>query len=506
MEIISKIVSKFAANRLEEIDYFKKNPDEVQTDCFNRLIEAGKQTQFGKEHRFSDLKSLNAYGRFKQNVPIRRYEEFKPYIDRVIAGEKKLLWNSEIRWFAKSSGTTGSASKFIPISKESLEECHFRGGKDIIAVYSRLQPVNKMLAGRALAVGGSQQINSFENNSFYGDLSAVLIENLPFWANILRTPDKATALLPEWEEKIEKMADKTSKVNVTNISGVPSWTLILLKKILSLTGNKNLHEVWPNLELFVHGGVSFTPYRTEYEKIIPSPKMNYLETYNASEGFFGIQDDFEDASMLLMLDYGVFYEFVAFEDFDKEQPDTVPLEDIELNKNYAAVITTNGGLWRYMIGDTLKFTSKKPYKFVITGRTKHFINAFGEELIIDNAEKALDEACKKTKAVISEYTAAPIYMSEKNTGGHEWIIEFSTRPDDFELFAKTLDDNLKAVNTDYAAKRHKNMTLRFPKIHNARKGLFYDWMKKRGKVGGQNKVPRLTNHREYVEALLAFDK
>ncbi len=506
MEIIRKLVSKFTAKRLQQIDLFRVAPDNVQQKMFQNLTDSGRETVFGIEHGLSSVHSFHDYERFRKLVPINTYEQFQPYINRIIAGEKNVLWNSEIKWFAKSSGTTNAASKFIPISKESLEECHFRGGRDIIALYSAINPDSNILLGRALAVGGSQQINSFDNHAFYGDLSAVIIENLPAWANFLRTPDKATALLPEWEEKIEKMAEKTSKVNVTNISGVPSWTLLLLKRILEITGKTNLHEVWPNLDVFIHGGVSFSPYRSEYQKIITSPQMHYMETYNASEGFFGIQDDPNDTSMLLMLDYGIFYEFIPFDKINTENPEAIPLSDIELGKNYAIVITTNGGLWRYMIGDTVRFTSKTPYKFVITGRTKHFINAFGEELIVDNAERALHFACSKTGAVISEYSAAPIYMSEKSTGGHEWIIEFSTYPSDFQEFADALDTMLKEVNTDYAAKRHKNMTLQSPKIHVARTGLFFDWMKQRGKAGGQNKVPRLSNTRDYLDELIELNR
>ncbi len=506
MEIINKLVSKITYRRLREIADFDVKSPEIQENTLKSLLLSGKHTAFGKDHFFSDLKHTSLYDDFRQRVPVRTYEQLKPYIDRIIAGEKNVLWNSPIKWFAKSSGTTNAASKFIPISKEALENCHFRGGKDIIALYHNIKPDSKFMLGRGLVIGGSQQINSFEKNSFYGDLSAVIIENLPFWANILKTPNKATALLPEWEEKIEKMAEQTSKVNVTNISGVPSWTLVLLKRILEMTGKHNILDVWPNLELFIHGGVSFSPYRSQYQSIIQSSDMSYMETYNASEGFFGIQNDLSDSAMLLMLDYGVFYEFVPFENIYDEQPQAIPLEDVELGKNYALVITTNGGLWRYMIGDTVKFTDRNPYKFVITGRTKHFINAFGEEVIIENAEKALNFACAETGAVINEYTAAPIYMSDKNTGGHEWVIEFSRQPGDIEMFTRKLDRKLQEVNTDYAAKRHKNLTLRMPVVHLAKQGMFYEWMRQRGKAGGQNKVPRLSNNRDYIDEILKLIK
>ncbi len=505
MEIFRKLVSKITAKRLQQIDYFRLNPIEVQAQVFTDLVNAGNETVFGAEHKLSVVKSYSDYEKFCKRIPVRTYEQLQPYINRIINGEQNILWNSEIKWFAKSSGTTNAASKFIPISKESLEECHFRGGRDIIALYTAVKPDNNMLLGRSLAVGGSQQINSFNNDVYYGDLSAVIIQNLPFWANILRTPDKATALLPEWEEKIEKMAEKSSKVNVTNIAGVPSWTLLLLKRVLEISGTNNLREVWPNLEIFVHGGVSFAPYRSEYDALMSSPGLLYMETYNASEGFLGIQDDLNDPSMLLMLDYGIFYEFIPMADFDKPTRPTIPLEAVELGKNYAVVMTTNGGLWRYLIGDTVKFTSLTPYKFIITGRTKHFINAFGEELIIDNAERALMFACEQTGAVVSEYSGAPIFMSESSSGGHEWIVEFSTPPADLQMFTSLFDQKLKVVNTDYASKRHKNMTMQMPKIHIARTNLFFDWMKKRGKAGGQNKVPRLSNSREFLDELLVLN-
>ena len=506
MGLINKIVSKVTSKRLQQIDFYRKNPEEVQNNVLFDLINKAQNTEFGIEHNFSNIVKNKSLSDFRKNIPLSHYEDLQPYVDRIIKGERNLLWQGENKWFAVSSGTTSSKSKYIPISKDSLELCHFRGGRDIMAMYSAMFPETDVFKGRILAVGGSQQVNSFGSKQYYGDLSAVLLENMPLWLKFLRTPSHSTVLMSEWEEKIEKMAKETIKTRVTNISGVPSWTLVLLKRILEITGKNNLIDVWPNLELFVHGGVSFTPYRNEYKKIIQSSSMNYLEIYNASEGFFAIQDDLKDPGMLLTLDNGVFYEFIPPENILDENPKSYTVEDVEIGKNYAIVISTNAGLWRYVIGDTVKFTSKHPHKIVITGRIKHFINAFGEELIIDNAENALKIACDKTGATIKEYTAAPIFMKENSTGGHEWLIEFNQKPDNFENFCKILDDSLKAVNSDYEAKRHKNMALQTPVIHIAKDGVFYKWLAGRGKLGGQNKIPRLANNRDYIEPLLELNK
>lgn len=506
MKILNILIKTATARRLKQIDYFRKNPEEVQHNTLKNLVETAEKTKYGRTYKFSSFVRNNKIDIFKKNVPISTYEDIQSSIEQIRNNKTNILWPGAVKWFAISSGTTSDKSKFIPVSKAALEYCHFRGGRDLIAIYSDLFPENKIFQGRVLAVGGSRQITSYNNEQYYGDLSAVLMENLPFWAKLLRTPDKATALMPEWEEKLEKMASKTMKSNVTNISGVPSWTLVLLKKIMELSGRNNIIDVWPNLELFVHGGVSFTPYREEFKKIIKKEDMNYMETYNASEGFFAIQDDLTKDDMLLMLDYGIFYEFVPFEKVFDKNPETVTIEDVELDKNYALIISTNGGLWRYMIGDTIKFTSKYPFKIKITGRVKHFINAFGEELIIDNAETALKKACDKTKAVIKEYSAAPIFMNQNKTGGHEWMIEFSYLPDNVNLFVETLDNSLKEVNSDYEAKRHKNLALKKPVLHIAKSGVFYNWMKLKKKLGGQNKVPRLSNTREYMEELLEINK
>ncbi len=504
MPLLNSILSWFAIKRLNRIELFKKYPINVQRDEFFSLIEMSKDTIWGKTSGYDKIHTIKEY---KKRVAVQTYEEISPYIERVRQGEKNVLWPGETKWFAKSSGTTNDKSKFIPVTREALEDCHFRGAKDVIAIYNSINVNTQIFSefGKALVIGGSQQINKYNNEIYYGDLSAVLMENTPFWARFIRTPNLAITLMDEWEEKIEKMALATINENVTNISGVPSWTLVLLKRILEITGKENLIEVWPNLELFVHGGVSFVPYREQYNRIIPSDKMNYLETYNASEGFFAIQDDPNTNDMLLMLDLGVFYEFMPIEEIGKEDPETLQLDEVEIGQNYAIIISTNGGLWRYMIGDTVMFTSKFPFKIKITGRTKHFINAFGEELIVDNAEKALEMACERTNATIREYTAAPIYMGENQKGGHEWLIEFETEPSDLEYFTELLDSALKSQNSDYEAKRYKSLSLQMPVVRIAPKGLFYAWLKEKGKLGGQNKIPRLANNRNYIDDLLKMN-
>lgn len=499
MPIISSVLSWIMKQRLHQIELFMKFPNEVQQDLLKRLIVSARYTEFGRRYDFSSIKSSRE---FRDRIPLQDYESLKPYILRLKAGEQQLLWSSDVRWFAKSSGTTNDKSKFIPVSTEALEECHYKGGKDLLCLYFHNNPETQLFDGKLLSLGGSHQINSLSNDSFYGDLSAILIQNLPFWIQLFRTPERSIALMDEWEEKIEKMAEATVNENVTNIAGVPSWTLVLLNRILQMSGKKDLTEVWPNLELFVHGAVSFTPYRQQFKTLIPKTDMYYLETYNASEGFFGIQDQLRSEEMLLMLDYGIYYEFLPMSEWEKEHPQTITLDQVQLNENYAIVITTNAGLWRYKIGDTVMFTSLHPYRIKITGRTAHFINAFGEELIIDNAERALEEACRKSGAVIRDYTAAPVYLSGKENGAHEWLIEFEKQPADIHDFAVIFDEALKKQNSDYEAKRYKDKILRLPIIRNMPFGTFYQWMKSREKLGGQHKVPRLANHRNYVDEIL----
>jgi len=498
MPLLNSIISWVNVKRLHQIDLFKKYPFDVQREVFTNLIDQAAKTTWGIQYGYDSIYSIED---FQERVPVSTYEDVKPYIKRLREGEQNLLWPTEIKWFAKSSGTTSDKSKFIPVSNESLEDCHFRGGKDVIAFYTKERPDSGVLKGKALTLGGSAEVNEFSPQSYYGDLSAVLIENLPFWAQFIRTPAAEIALIPDFEEKLEKITRHTVGENVTSIAGVPSWNLILLRTILDFTGKNNILEVWPNLELFTHGGISFVPYRDQFKELIPSDKMNYLETYNASEGFFGIQDDLSRDDMLLMLDLGVFYEFIPMDRFHEENPPAYTIGEVEPGVNYAMVISTNGGLWRYMIGDTVVFSSLYPHRIKISGRTKSYINAFGEEVIEDNAEKALMKACSETGATIKEYTAGPLYMSSDTKGAHEWIIEFSSPPESLEKFTRILDETLRNVNSDYEAKRYKNLTLVEPHIIVVKSGTFYKWMQKRGKLGGQNKIPRLANNRKYLDEL-----
>ncbi|MFM6953568.1 MAG: GH3 auxin-responsive promoter family protein [Sphingobacteriaceae bacterium] len=499
MTLVNSFFTWIMKKRIHQIELFMKYPHEVQDEWLHSLLDTAKNTEWGKRYGYADIKTADE---FKNRVPIQTYDTLKPFIERMLAGEQSVLWPSEIKWFAKSSGTTNDRSKFIPVSEESLEECHYKGGKDLLSIYCNNRPESKIFTGKCLVLGGSSQVNQLNTDASYGDLSAVLIKNLPIWAEFYRTPDQSITLLENFEEKIEKMAQATLDVNVTNISGVPTWNVVLAKRILELSGKSNLLEVWPNLELYFHGAVNFTPYREQFKQLIPSDQMYYLETYNASEGFFGIQDLPNSEELLLMLDYGIYYEFLPMEHLEEEQPKTLSLNEVELNKNYALIISTNAGLWRYQIGDTIKFTSLSPYRIQITGRTKHFINAFGEELIIDNAEKALAKACTETASAIKEYTACPIYFKGNEAGAHEWIIEFEKAPEELARFTEILDQNLRALNSDYDAKRYKDLALAMPKIHQAPSGTFYKWMKNRGKLGGQHKVPRLANERKYMEEIL----
>ncbi len=499
MPLITSIVNWLNFKRVTQIELIRKYPELFQKECFANLINKATNTTWGKKYKFDTIQSIKD---FQELVPLQTYADLKPYIDKIRNGAIDLLWPGEIKWFAKSSGTTSDKSKFIPVSRDALEKCHFRGGRDVLALYTNNYPDSKLFSGKGLTLGGSHKIDNFNNQSYYGDLSAILIENLPFWTEFIRTPSQEVALLDKWEEKLEKIAKETIKENVTSIAGVPSWNLVMIKYILDYTGKSNLLEIWPNLELFIHGGVSFSPYREQFKKLIPSENMHYLEAYNASEGFFAIQDDTLSEDMLLMLDYGIFYEFIPMEELGKKNPRVLTIDEIETGKNYALVISTNSGLWRYIIGDTIIFNSTYPHKLKISGRTKHFINVFGEEVIIDNAEKALNEACEKTGAQVTDYTVGPVFMSDKCKGRHEWIIEFEIVPKNMNEFEYLLDTALMHVNSDYEAKRYKNITLDTPLLNTVPKGTFYRWMEKRGKLGGQNKVPRLFNSRKYLDDLL----
>jgi hypothetical protein len=485
--------------RIHQIELFMKYPVEVQNELFQKLVDEAALTRFGLEHRFSDIKSLKD---FKNRVPIRNYEQFKPYIDMLREGEQNVVWPSKLKWFAKSSGTTDARSKFIPVSKEALEECHYKGGKDLLALYYSQKPNAKIYDGKSLVMGGSSKINSFNEEGYTGDLSAIIIRNLPIWVELKRTPSRDIALMDNWEEKIEAMAKATMDEDVSNIAGVPSWTLVLLKRILEIKGTDNIKDVWPNLELFMHGGVSFKPYKAQFEKIIRGGEMHYIDTYNASEGFFGIQDRLDADDLLLMLDYGIFYEFMPMSEYGSKNPRTVGLNEVEIGENYALIISTNGGLWRYLVGDTVRFTSKYPFRVQVSGRTKHYINAFGEELMVENSDFAITTAAQKTGALVLDYTAAPIYMGDDARGAHEWAIEFEQEPHCIDTFTQELDSALKSVNTDYEAKRSFDLNLKSPVVRVLPKGTFYSWLKQNGKLGGQHKVPRLSNERKLLEEVL----
>ncbi len=500
---LTKIAGKLFTPRQYALEKHYTQPEALQHAVLQHLQEKGACTEYGRNHLLS---AKNSYEDFAKNVPVNTYEELKRDIDRMRHGEADVLWPGQVKWYAKSSGTTNDKSKFIPVSDEGLRNIHYQGGKDVVTLYLRNNPDSRIFDGKSLILGGSHSPNYNVAGSLVGDLSAILIENINPLVNLIRVPRKRTALLSDFEVKRDRIAQECLHQNVTNISGVPSWMLSVLVRVMELSGKKHLEEVWPNLEVFFHGGIAFTPYRSQYEKLITSPKMHYMETYNASEGFFGIQDDPTDRSMLLMLDYGVFYEFIPVEEVGRPDATVVPLEGVEIGRNYAMVITTSCGLWRYMIGDTVEFTSKRPYKFIITGRTKYFINAFGEELIMDNAEKGLAYACEKTGAQVLEYTAAPVYMDQNAKCRHQWLIEFSKEPDSLQRFADALDEKLQEINSDYEAKRSHNVTLQHLEVVKARPGLFNDWLKQKGRLGGQHKVPRLSNSRKNMDELLEINK
>lgn len=503
MNLINETLIWFLKRRLPRIQAQRERPMDFQQQVFENLIDSAKSTVWGKMY---DFESINSITEFQNRVPISTYEELFPYIERVMKGEQNVLWNSHIKWFSKSSGTTNSRSKYIPVSKESLDDCHFMGGKDLMALYIDNKPNTKIFDGKGLSIGGSLTSNPLNENGQAGDVSAVIMKNLPIWAQLIRTPELEVALLSHWEEKIAKMAAITSQENVTSILGVPTWSIVLIEKVLEMTGSKDILEIWPNFEVFFHGAVAFQPYRELFKnQIFKSANVNYFEIYNASEGFFGLQDDLaKQDEMMLMMDYGVFYEFIPVNDLGQESNKICTADEVELGQNYALVISTNAGLWRYKIGDTVRITSKLPLRIKISGRTKHFINAFGEELIIENAEKAITQACEQTGAVIADYTAGPIYMEGGKNGCHEWAIEFINEPADNQVFAKILDDNIRQLNSDYDAKRYQDLVLENLKIHSLPRGTFYEWMRQRGKLGGQNKVPRLSNNREYLEEIFAL--
>lgn len=502
MKFISPAISKFVRLRYNNIVEWMDNPIETQRIVFQELISHGQYTAFGMQHGFNSIYSIED---FKQKVPVQEYENLKPYVDMIMNGGEKVLWNTPINWFAKSSGTTSDKSKFIPISEESLEDCHYQAAKDVLTLYYCTNPDSQLLTGKGLVIGGSHQVSQLNEDIYYGDLSAVLLQNTPFYGQWLRTPELSIALMDEWETKIEAIAQTTIQENVTSISGVPTWTLVLLKRILSITNKSTIKEVWPNFELYMHGGVSFTPYREQFKKIM-GEGVQYRDMYNASEGFFAAQDTAEAEGMLLFLNHGIFYEFMPISEYGHQHPKTYTLSQVEIGKKYALVISTNGGLWRYIPGDTIEFTSLKPYRIKVVGRLKHFINAFGEELIVENADNAISATAQTMGIAVTEYTGAPVYFSDNSNGAHEWLFEFENPPEDMKRFTQLFDDELKKTNSDYEAKRHKDIALGLPIVHSIPKGTFQLWLKQKGKLGGQHKVPRLANDRTYIDDILTLIK
>ena len=500
--IVNSLASWFLKKRFHQIELFLKYPIDVQNELLEHLLHTAKNTEIGKQYDFA---SISTYREFAERVPVTSYEDNHLQIERARKGESNIFWPTPIKWFAKSSGTTNSKSKFIPVSSDSLEHCHYAASKDLLCMYLNNNPDANLFLGKSLRLGGSKELYK-ENATVYGDLSAILIDNMPFWAEYSSTPNNEVSLMADWELKMQAIVDQTIQENVTSLAGVPSWMLVLLNNVLESTGKSNLFEIWPNLEVYFHGGVNFDPYIEQYNAILPKDNFRYYEIYNASEGFFAIQDRNANKELLLMLDYGIFYEFIPMDTYGTASEKIIPLEQVQVAKNYAIVITTNAGLWRYKIGDTVRFTSISPFRIKVTGRTKHHINVFGEELIIENAETALKQASKHTQCEIVDYTAAPIFMEGREKGAHEWIIEFKTPPKDLSLFTKSLDSALMDVNSDYQAKRFNNITLNMPKVHVARQRLFYDWLKQKNKLGGQHKVPRLSNKRDFIEELLHLNK
>lgn len=500
--IVNSLASWFLKKRFHQIELFLKYPIDVQNELLEELLHTAKNTEVGKQYDFA---SINSYREFSERVPVTNYEDSQQQIERARKGESNIFWPTPIKWFAKSSGTTNSKSKFIPVSSASLEHCHYAASKDLLCMYLNNNPDANLFLGKSLRLGGSKKLYK-ENETVFGDLSAILIDNMPFWAEYSSTPNNEVSLMADWEVKMQAIVDQTIQENVTSLAGVPSWMLVLLNNVLESTGKTNLFEIWPNLEVYFHGGVNFDPYIEQYNAILPKENFRYYEIYNASEGFFAIQDRNANKELLLMLDYGIFYEFIPMDTYGSASQKVIPLGEVEVAKNYAIVITTNAGLWRYKIGDTVRFTSISPFRIKVTGRTKHHINVFGEELIIENAEMALKQASKQTQCEIVDYTAAPIFMEGRKKGAHEWIIEFKIPPKDLTLFTKSLDTALMDLNSDYEAKRFNNTTLTMPKVHLARQKLFYDWLKQKNKLGGQHKVPRLSNKRNFMEELLRLNK
>lgn len=504
MTLLNSIASWWMKKRMHQIELFMKYPLEVQHEWLKKMLEQARDTSYGKHYNFAAIENEE---QFKRELPLQDYESLKATIDEIRKGKQNSLWPTEIRWFAKSSGTTNDKSKFIPVSEESLKNCHYNGGRDMISIYCSLYPETKLFTGKNLALAGSL-VTDYENGytSQNGDLSAIVINNLPVWAEFFRAPDMSIALMDNWDEKLERIVKATIGENMVSLAGVPSWMLLIVKRVLEETGKRSIREVWPNLEVYFHGGVNFNPYRPHFKSLFASEEVHFLELYNATEGFFGIQDQRDSDELLLMLDYGIYYEFIELNDYsdtsNAAEKKIRSLEEVEPGINYEMVISTTAGLWRYRLGDTIVFTSLYPFRFRITGRTKQFINVFGEELIVDNAEKALAIACERTGASVNEYTAGPVFMDEKGeSGAHEWFIEFEQAPENILYFGEVLDNALKAINSDYEAKRYHNLILQAPQIKQLPQGSFYKWLEQKNKLGAQHKVPRLSNDRKYLEQL-----
>ncbi|MBM3439409.1 MAG: GH3 auxin-responsive promoter family protein [Bacteroidetes bacterium] len=498
MKLLSPAISRFARMRMWRIESWMQHPIAAQREVLQDLVTSAQYTDFGRKYGFDQLFTLRD---FKQRVPVHEYDDIKPWIEKMMQGEEHMLWHTPIQWFAKSSGTTADKSKFIPVSEESLQDGHYKAAKDVLTLYYHNFPASELLTGKGLVIGGSHSVNKINEAIQFGDLSAVLMQNSPLWSHWIRTPELSIALMDEWESKVEKLAESTIHENVTSISGVPTWTLVLFRRILEITGKNCIADVWPNLELYLHGGVSFVPYREQFARII-GKNINFLEMYNASEGFFAAQDQPGEEGMLLFCDHGIFYEFMPLEEYGKPFPQTIGLQDVQPGVHYAPVITTNGGLWRYIVGDTIQFTTIAPYRIKVSGRLKHFINAFGEELMVDNTDKAIAHACEQTGAIVNDYTAAPVFFGNESNGAHEWLIEFEKQPASLSDFIYELDSQLKALNSDYEAKRYKDIALRMPIVHAIENGCFKAWLRQKGKLGGQHKVPRLSNDRKILEEIL----
>ena len=497
MGIFNRALRAYFAGRLRAIERFRREPAAVQREQLDHLLSMGRKTLYGRQLGMDGIRTEED---FRRVVPVRDYEGFEDDILRMKGGDAAVLWPTHVRWYAKSSGTTGSKSKYIPVSREGLRDSHLQGPRDVLALFTDAYPRSRAFVGKSLTLGGSKRVENEGESAFSGDLSAILISNTPWYADFARVPKAATALMPDFDEKVKRICEESVGRDVRSFAGVPSWNLVLMNRVLEYTGKSNLLEVWPRMELFMHGGMNFKPYREQYRRLIPSPEMKYMETYNASEGFFAIADDPARDDMLLMLDYRTYYEFIPMRSLG-DLSSAVPLEGVKERVNYAMLITNSNGLWRYMIGDTVEFTSTSPYRIRITGRTKHYMNAFGEEVMVDNAETAVRAACDATGAEVAEFSAAPVYMEGREKGAHEWVVEFGTPPSDEGLFIDTLDRALQSLNSDYEAKRFKDTTLNPPRLTVVPPGTFMRWLESKGKVGGQNKVPRLGNDRSLAEEL-----